>query len=137
MTTALGSYVLESFLEEEELVAVGEFHWASKLGATLLVPVLVGIGMWVRILTTEVAVTDRRLIVKRGWIARKSEELQLAKVEEVNLRQSAWGRVLGYGQVAVMGTGLGEVVLPVLARPMELKQAIQQAQARAAGAREG
>ena len=44
--------------------------------------------------TTEIAVTDRRIVIKRGWIKRSTEELSLSSVEEVNVKQASGGAYL-------------------------------------------
>jgi uncharacterized membrane protein YdbT with pleckstrin-like domain len=59
---------------------------------------------------TEIAVTDRRIIYKRGFINRHTEEMNMDKVASVDVDQSILGRVLDYGTVHVMGTGGGQVV---------------------------
>jgi uncharacterized membrane protein YdbT with pleckstrin-like domain len=54
---------------------------------------------------TEIAVTDRRIIYKRGFITRHTEEMNMDKVASVDVDQSILGRVLDYGTVHVIGTG--------------------------------
>jgi uncharacterized membrane protein YdbT with pleckstrin-like domain len=59
----------------------------------------------VRRSTTELAVTDQRVILKRGVIARHTIEMNRSKVESVDVDQSVLGRIFGYGTVLVRGTG--------------------------------
>ncbi len=59
---------------------------------------------------TEIAVTDRRIIYKRGFINRHTEEMNMDKVASVDVDQSILGRILDYGTVHVMGTGGGQAV---------------------------
>ena len=54
---------------------------------------------------TEVAVTDRRIIYKRGFINRHTEEMNMDKVTSVEVDQSILGRILDYGTVHVIGVG--------------------------------
>ena len=54
---------------------------------------------------TEIAVTDRRIIYKRGFINRHTEEMNMDKVASVDVDQSILGRMLDYGTVHVIGTG--------------------------------
>ncbi len=84
----------------------------------------------IRIRSTEVAVTDRRFIRKTGWISRNTNEIELRSIEEVGLRQSVWGRLLGYGELTVRGTGAGVVVSPGLDDPKAFRNALQLAQQR-------
>ena len=62
---------------------------------------------WIRRSTTELAVTDRRIIVKRGWIRRRTVEMNMDKVESVDVEQSILGRIFNCGNVVVRGTGAG------------------------------
>jgi uncharacterized membrane protein YdbT with pleckstrin-like domain len=54
---------------------------------------------------TEIAVTDRRIIYKRGFITRHTAEMNMDKVASVDVDQSILGRMLDYGTVHVLGTG--------------------------------
>jgi len=56
-------------------------------------------------ITTELAVTDRRVIYKSGLISRHTLEMNRGKVESVDVDQSIWGRLLGFGTIIVRGTG--------------------------------
>ena len=81
----------------------------------------------VRKCTTEMAVTTRRFIYKRGWMAREPEEFSLGKIEEINLSQSTLGRILGYGHLHLSGVGIGKITLPAIDDPLALRRAIDTA----------
>jgi uncharacterized membrane protein YdbT with pleckstrin-like domain len=55
--------------------------------------------------TTELAVTDQRVIYKAGLLARHTLEMNRGKVESVTVDQTLLGRVFGYGTIIVRGTG--------------------------------
>jgi uncharacterized membrane protein YdbT with pleckstrin-like domain len=55
--------------------------------------------------TTELAVTDRRVIYKTGLIARHTVEMNRRQVESVDVDQSIFGRMIGYGTIIIRGTG--------------------------------
>lgn len=74
--------------------------------------------------TTELSVTDRRVIYKRGFIWRHTAEMNMDKVETVNVEQSILGRILGYGTIHVMGTGQGIESLRGIGSPIALRNAI-------------
>ena len=57
---------------------------------------------------TEIAVTDRRVIYKTGFITRHTVEMNMDKVASVDVDQSILGRLLDYGTVHVIGTGSGQ-----------------------------
>jgi uncharacterized membrane protein YdbT with pleckstrin-like domain len=72
--------------------------------------------------TTELVLTDRRIITKRGFIARDTVEMSLAKVESLHVRQGLLGRLLGYGDVTVVGTGSSLEPLRGISRPLDLRR---------------
>ncbi|MDE2228318.1 MAG: PH domain-containing protein [Alphaproteobacteria bacterium] len=69
--------------------------------ASLLTLLIAALRRW----TTEIAVTDRRVIFKRGLIRRHTIEMNMDKVESVDVDQSLGGRLFGYGDIVVHGTG--------------------------------
>lgn len=78
--------------------------------------------------TTEIAVTNERVIYKRGLIARHVGELGVDRIEGVSVSQGVWGRIWGYGTVIIRGMGVGEVILPALIEePIAFRKAVQEA----------
>jgi uncharacterized membrane protein YdbT with pleckstrin-like domain len=77
--------------------------------------------------TTEIAITDVRLIYKTGVVARNVGEMSIDRIEGVNVLQSILGRIFNYGRLAVRGMGIGEVVLPPIENPIAFRQAIEKA----------
>ena len=63
------------------------------------------LAAWVKRLTTEIAVTNRRVILKRGLVWRSTMELNAGKIESVQVYQSITGRILNFGTVSARGTG--------------------------------
>lgn len=79
------------------------------------------------LITTEIVVTTYRFVYKRGLISRDTQEVSLNKIEEITLHQSIWGRLLGYGQLILRGTGVGVIELPDLDNPITLRKIIENA----------
>ena len=77
--------------------------------------------------TTEMAVTNRRVIIKTGLISRSTTELRLAKVESVSLDQGIEGRILNYGNVVVTGSGSSKIVMKNARDPLAFRAAIEEA----------
>ena len=77
-----------------------------------------------RQMTTELAVTDRRVIQKFGFISRHTAEMNINQVESVEVEQSLLGRMLDYGTVTIHGTGAGLETLYRLATPLRVRTAI-------------
>jgi len=72
--------------------------------------------------TTELAITNRRVIAKVGLISRKTWEINATKVEGVEVDQSIFGRIFGYGTVSVKGTGGGIAPLRNIDDPVEFRK---------------
>ena len=79
---------------------------------------------WFYRVTTEIAVTDRRIIYKRGFIRRYTVEMHMDKVESVDVDQSIFGRLFDYGDVIIHGTGMGLEPLSHVDHPLELRNHI-------------
>ena len=101
----------------------GALRWAG-IGCLLAAAIFFGIGL-VRRNATEMAVTNKRLIVKTGIIDRRTIELLLPRIESIAVEEPALGRVLGYGTVIVRGTGGTPEVFPQIARPLEFREQVQ------------
>jgi len=93
---------------------------ACLLGATIFF----GIGL-VRRNATEMAVTNKRVIVKSGLADRRTIELLLQRIESIAVEEPAMGRILGYGTVIVRGTGGTPEVFPQIAHPLEFREQVQ------------
>jgi uncharacterized membrane protein YdbT with pleckstrin-like domain len=74
-------------------------------GMLLLVAVVRVIGVWILMSSAEFAVTNKRVILKTGFVRNKTAEMFLAKVESVGVEQSVFGRLIGYGSIVIRGTG--------------------------------
>lgn len=79
----------------------------------------------IRKLTTELAVTDQRVIIKVGLIWRRTMEMNLAKVENIQIDQGILGRLLAYGTVTVVGTGGTREPFRHVADPLAFRKAVQ------------
>lgn len=101
------------------------------LKALAFVAFLLGLLSFARMMvlkaTTEIAVTNKRLIYKRGLIARSIIEISVDRIEGVNVLQTIFGRLFGYGRIMVRGMGVGEVVLPPVEDPVLFRKSIQKA----------
>jgi uncharacterized membrane protein YdbT with pleckstrin-like domain len=130
-------YIDHSLAPGEEVLHRGSWPGVFWFGAwaalVLLGVILVGIYLFLHAFivmkTTDFAVTNRRIILKRGWLNRSTQEIAVGSVEGVLLRQSILGRLLGYGRVIVTGTGEATIVFPPMAQPVEFRRAIESARA--------
>lgn len=78
---------------------------------------------WIR-WNTEIAVTDRRVIYVRGFFNRQSVEVHMNQIESVDVDQTLLGRLFGYGDVTIHGTGNTYDPLRAVDRPMALRNEI-------------
>ncbi len=77
--------------------------------------------------TTEIVITNRRLVYKRGLVARYVGEMNIDRIEGVNVLQGVMGRIFNYGRIMVRGLGVGEVILPPIEDPLKFRKAIDKA----------
>jgi uncharacterized membrane protein YdbT with pleckstrin-like domain len=103
----------------------GNAAWLALIlaGAGLAICVLILLRIW----TTEIGVTNQRLIVKRDLFAGTTEEIELRSIEAINLNRGLLGRLLGYGQIDVQGTGGLSLALPTIASPLAFRKVLQDA----------
>lgn len=79
---------------------------------------------WFRRWTTEIDVTDKRVVVKKGFITRRTVEMNMDKIESIDVDQSLVGRLMNYGKVTIRSTGIGLEPLPTIGAPLELRNHI-------------
>ena len=72
--------------------------------------------------TIEMAVTNKRVVIRRGIIGIDSDELKNLKVEGIEVEQSVMGRILNYGDVCFGGVGVGRLVFKNVDRPWDVKR---------------
>lgn len=75
--------------------------------------------------TSEFAVTNKRVIIKVGFIERRSLEILLPKVEAIHVDQSIIGRILGFGTITITGTGGMKEPFHGISSPLRFRQYIQ------------
>jgi uncharacterized membrane protein YdbT with pleckstrin-like domain len=76
--------------------------------------------------TSEYGVTNKRVLMKTGWIQRASLEVFLNRIEAIIVDQSVVGRIFNYGQIIIVGTGGSRDSFPYIPRPLHFRQMVQQ-----------
>lgn len=114
--------------------AAAYFHLSTPDAPSIVAILLVTYGVlvtpitfvraWLRRWTTEIAVTDRRIIVKHGLFARTTAEMNMDKVESIDVIQSVTGRLLNFGTVIVRGTGSSFEPIPRVEDPIGLRNCV-------------
>ena len=101
----------------------GALRWAGV--ASLVAAVIFLIVGLVRRDATEMAVTNKRVIVKTGLASRRTVELLLPRIESVVVEEPAIGRALGYGTVILRGTGGTPEAFRQIAHPLQFREQVQ------------
>ncbi|MEO5691774.1 MAG: PH domain-containing protein [Usitatibacter sp.] len=129
------SYIEESLIEGETVIHTARVSWWSQfwlllLGVVLLV-VVVGlfflVAAWIKVRSTEIAITNRRIITKFGFIKRHTVEINLEKVEALRVEQGFMGRMLNYGTIFISGAGTSVAPLADIADPLVFRRKFMEA----------
>jgi len=115
---------LHSFGNFQLAMAPSIFKIASWL--TLILGVLYLINAVITYYFTEYVITNRRIMVRRGLIARNTRELLLQKVEGVDLVRTILGRMLGYGTIVVTGVGGSKDFFSNVPTPLQFRKLAQE-----------
>jgi uncharacterized membrane protein YdbT with pleckstrin-like domain len=132
------SYIDESLVAGENLVHRARVSWWSQFPLVLLgvLTLVVAIGLvflvmaWVRVRSTELAITNRRVIAKFGFIKRHTVEINLDKVEALKVEQGLWGRFLNFGTIFISGAGTSVAPIPNIADPLVFRRKFMEATSR-------
>jgi membrane protein YdbS with pleckstrin-like domain len=100
-----------------------EYIFPQVLTALALVA---AIPPFVRRSSSEFVVTNKRVLVKTGFVRRHSTEILLRQVEGITVDQGILGRMLGFGTIVVEGTGSDRTPYKGIASPMEFRLAVQE-----------
>jgi uncharacterized membrane protein YdbT with pleckstrin-like domain len=145
------SYIDGNLLEGERVVYRTRLHWLLFLGPVLftvvvLVPaawflangswsnyawIPLGLGLLVLLATfikrqsSDFAVTNKRVMMKIGVFSTRSVELLLNKIEAIVVNQSFMGRIFGYGDIVLTGSGGTKEAFSNIQRPLEFRRAVQ------------
>jgi membrane protein YdbS with pleckstrin-like domain len=116
-----------------------DFSWPRWVALVPVAPgVLLLLLVWIRVKSSSYRLTTQRLFVRRGWLAKHVNELELYRVKDVLVDQGGLQRLLGYGTITVLSADdtTPEVDLARISRPTAVKEMIR-TQYRAARQREG
>ena len=86
---------------------------------------LLAIGPALRYLSSEFAITDKRVVARLGLLRRRSLETLLSKIEAIEVEQGLTGRLLGYGTLVIIGTGGTRESIPQIPAPLEFRRQVQ------------
>lgn len=130
----MSSYIKKSLCDGEIVIKKAKVSLFSEIACLiagallffLLKPLGIAIIILgaIRILTTEIALTNHRIISKRGLIKRNTIELDLNRIESIRVEQNLIGRMLNYGSLFIIGTGGTRTPIPHIDNPLAFRKAI-------------
>jgi len=113
-------------VEYEAKVSVWSLLPLILFGLVLLPLYGLGLIFWMiailRYITTELAITNKKIIAKFGFIKRDTIEMLLPKIESIQINQSILGRMLDYGSVIVAGAGNPQAPVRGIASLIEFRK---------------
>jgi uncharacterized membrane protein YdbT with pleckstrin-like domain len=93
---------------------------------TLLLALFYALSCYINYISSEYGITNKRVLMKRGFIRRHSLEIFFHKVESISITQSILGRLLNYGTVIISGTGGSRDPFCFIPDPLAFRRAAQE-----------
>lgn len=132
----MASYIDQSLVKNEVVLHRFKHHWSAwigvwvclVLGFLLILPWIYSIAKTLELKGMERAVTNRRIVQKRGVISRRTDEMKLTSIETVEIQQGVFERIFGAGTVKVTGRGISDVILKNIDDPMTVKKQLEEAE---------
>ncbi|MGK0402765.1 PH domain-containing protein [Alcanivorax borkumensis] len=127
----MGSYVESALTKGEQVVYQGKVSiWSLMplmlLGLIFLAFYGLGLLFWgaaaIKYFTTELAITNKRVIAKFGLISRSTIEINLQKIESIQVNQGILGRIFNFGSIVVSGAGNPQAPIPGISSPLDFRR---------------
>ena len=122
----MGNYINNNLIKDEYLIYETNYHWILYFNNIFLTLFTTGIYPFLVSKYSEFGITNKRLIIKTGILSGRTLELNLSKIESVNVNQSLLGRILGYGSIGVIGTGGTKEYFVSIKNPLEFRRKFQE-----------
>ena len=100
-----------------------EIWWLG--GGALVVALAAFLWIYIAKATSEFCVTNKRVVIKVGFIQRRTVETMLAKVESIGVDQGLIGRMFDFGTILVVGTGGTQDSFHNISNPLEFRRQVQ------------
>ncbi|MCB5196765.1 PH domain-containing protein [Deefgea salmonis] len=132
----MASYMEDALIKDEKVIYKGNVSlWSlAPLIVLGLLTISIGIGLifwlvaFIRYKTTELAFTNKRVIAKFGFISRQTVELNISKVESIQVNQGILGRIFNFGTLVISGSGNPQAPIPGISEPMAFRRAFMESQ---------
>jgi len=120
----MGSYVNKHLIKDESVAFETKLHWITLF--TLRSLFTLSLAFWFDRWLSEFVITNRRIIIKTGFIARNTFEMNLSKIESVNVDQSVMGRIFNFGSITIIGSGGTRETFHKISKPLKFRKAFQE-----------
>ena len=100
-------------------------NWQGLTWVPLVVALLLLLPAFVKRQSSDFAVTNKRVMMKSGVMTTRSVELLFNKIEAIAVDQSLLGRMFGYGNIVVTGSGGTREAFSQIQSPLEFRRAVQ------------
>ena len=133
----MGKYVQSTLISDEQVIYEAKLSFWSDLPAILLgfflltfygLGLVIWIILYMQYVSTELAFTNKRVVAKFGFISKKTIELNISKVESLQISQNCLGRIFNFGTIIISGAGNPQAPIPGIANPMEFRRAFMEHQ---------
>lgn len=122
----MGNYIEQNLVKNEEVIFKTNYHWITCFNVWTILFIFPLIIPIIRILTSEFAITSKRVIIKTGIISNNTFDMYISKIESIKVNQSLLGQILNYGTVTFIGTGGSRETFDNVSNPMILKNKFQE-----------
>jgi uncharacterized membrane protein YdbT with pleckstrin-like domain len=128
------TYIEESLSSGEKIEALFPLHWFARMPMyiwlvlaipTIGITLILALYEYLKLKHLEQGVTTKRVILKRGLISRRTEEMKLQSIETVEIDQGIIGRMFDFGTVKITGRGISDVIFKGIDDPMHVKRQIE------------
>lgn len=142
-------YIDTHLMEGEEVIYRTKLHWfvfTRSVITFLIFIILLGAGekymslatlvfllaiYWlikalIQFISSEFALTNKRVLIKHGFIKRDSLETLLSKIEGIQVQQGVFGRLFDYGTIVIIGMGGTKNPFHKIQKPMEFRKVVQE-----------
>ncbi len=128
----MSSYVEESLIDGEIIQQTGHVTWWGQIGLLiwgiltiwLVIGIIFFIWAFINVRSTELAITNKKLIGKIGFIKRSSIDLPIQKIESIGVEQTLIGRLLDYGTLTIRGTGGDGLTIKHIKQPLVFRKTV-------------
>ncbi|MCI6339964.1 MAG: PH domain-containing protein [Campylobacter sp.] len=146
----MGSYVQGNLTNGEEVIVEAKVSWLNQLKfllfgiialivaiaffgsntvvalVALVIAILFFASPYINVISTELVMTNKRVLGKFGFISRETCDICLDKIEGFSFSQGILERILGYGHIIVKGSGDNTTPFPCIVYPLNTNKKLNE-----------